>query len=596
MATTFDAIIIGTGQAGPFLAQRLTAAGRKVAIIERKLFGGTCVNTGCIPTKTLIASAYAAQLARRGAEFGVDTGNVAVDMKRVKARKDEISGRSNTGVENWLRTMNNCTVYTGHARFESSREVRVGDETLTAGSIFINVGGRAVIPELPGIGEVEYFTNSTIMPVDFLPRHLVIVGGSYIGLEFGQMYRRFGSEVTIIEMGPRLIHREDEDVSQAIQEIVEREGIHVHLNAKCIQLSAREGGVAAHVDCTDGPPEVAGSHLLLAVGRRPNTDDLGLEKAGVETDQHGYIRIDDQLRTNVPGIWALGDCNGKGAFTHTSFNDAEIASANIIDNDPRRVSDRIPAYALYIDPPLGRAGMTEKEALSTGRPLLVGKRPMTKVGRAVEKGESQGFMKIVIDAETKRILGAAILGTGGDEAIHSILDVMYAKAPYTLIQRAVHIHPTVSELIPTMLGELKSSGGPVAKSAPAAPVRDGITSIASSHSVDATLEKLQASLRAKGVKIFAVIDHSGEAAAVGMPMRNTKLIIFGNPKAGTPLMLASPTAALDLPLKILIWEDANGQAWLTFNTVEFLRSRHGLPENLSGNIAVIEALAADAAR
>lgn len=563
-----------------------------VAVIERKFFGGTCVNTGCIPTKTMIASAYAAQLARRSAEYGVTAGSIAVDMQRVKARKDEISGRSRTGVEKWLRTMQDCTVYTGHARFESPREVRVGDETLTAERIFINVGARATVPLMPGLDQVECLTNSSMMNVDFLPRHLVIIGGSYIGLEFGQMFRRFGSEVTIIEMGSRLIQREDEDVSQAIQEIVEREGVHVRLNAKCIQLSKRGGDVVAHVDCTEDAPEVSGSHLLLAVGRRPNTDDLGLEKAGIETDERGYIPIDDQLRTSVEGIWALGDCNGKGGFTHTSFNDAEIASANLIDNDPRRVSDRITAYALYIDPPLGRAGMTEKEALKTGRPLLVGKRPMTKVGRAVEKGESQGFMKVVIDAETKRILGAAILGTGGDEAIHSILDVMYAKAPYTLIQRAMHIHPTVSELIPTMLGELESIGGAAPQTTPS---QDGIVSIPSRHGVDATLEKLTAMLAAKSVKVFAVIDHSGEAEKAGMKMRNTKLVIFGNPKAGTPLMVASPTAALDLPLKILIWEDGDGRVWLTYNSVEFVRTRHHLAEDLAANISIIGALAANAA-
>jgi pyruvate/2-oxoglutarate dehydrogenase complex dihydrolipoamide dehydrogenase (E3) component len=460
MTATYDAIFIGTGQAGPFLAQRLAASGMKVAVIERKLFGGTCVNTGCIPTKTMVASAYAARMARRAAEFGVTIdGGVTVDMRRVKARKDAISGKSRTGVESWLKEMKNGTVYQGHARFESPREVSVGTDRLTAERIFINVGGRAVVPPMPGIEQVEYLTNSSMMEVDFLPRHLVIVGGSYIGLEFGQMFRRFGSEVTIIEMGPRLIQREDEDVSAAIKEIVEAEGINVRLNAKCISLSKRGEETIARVDCEAGSPEVSGSHLLLAVGRRPNTEDLGLEKAGVKTDKRGYIQVDDQLRTSVPGIWALGDCNGKGAFTHTSFNDSEIVAANLLDNDPRRVGDRITAYALYIDPPLGRAGMTEAEVRKSGRRALVGKRPMTRISRAIEKGETQGFMKIVVDAETHEILGAAILGTGGDEVIHSILDVMYAKAPYTVIQRAMHIHPTVSELIPTMLGELQPLAG-----------------------------------------------------------------------------------------------------------------------------------------
>jgi pyruvate/2-oxoglutarate dehydrogenase complex dihydrolipoamide dehydrogenase (E3) component len=456
MITPFDAIVIGTGQAGPPLAGRLAKAGMKVAIIERQRFGGTCVNTGCIPTKAMVASAYAAHLARRGADFGVEIkGGLSVDMKRVCARKEDISGQSRTKIEAWLKGMANCTVYQGHARFESPREVSVGGIRLTSERIFINVGRRAVVPDMPGIDQIPHLNNSSMMNVDFLPRHLIVVGGSYVGLEFGQMFRRFGSEVTIVEMGPRLVQHEDEDVSAAVREIFEKEGIHLRLNAKCVAFEKCGDEVVAKVDCEEGSPKVNGSHVLLAVGRRPNTDDLGLDRAGVSVDSHGYIGIDDQLRTNVEGIWALGDCNGKGGFTHTSYNDFEIAAANLLDHDPRRVSDRIRAYALYIDPPLGRAGLTEAEARKTGRKLLAGKRPMTKVGRAVEKGETQGFMKIIVDAETREILGAAILGTGGDEAIHSILDVMYAKAAYTVIQRAVNIHPTVSELIPTMLGELK---------------------------------------------------------------------------------------------------------------------------------------------
>jgi pyruvate/2-oxoglutarate dehydrogenase complex dihydrolipoamide dehydrogenase (E3) component len=458
MADSFDAIIIGTGQAGPFLAVRLAGAGMKVAIVERKLFGGTCVNTGCIPTKTLVASAYAAHMARRAADFGVQAGPVTVDMKRVKDRKDAISAKSRTGVEGMLRSTKNVTVYQGSARFESAREVSVGTARLTADRIFINVGGRAVIPDLPGLADVSYLTNSSMMGVDFLPQHLVIVGGSYVGLEFGQMYRRFGSEVTIVEMGPRLVHREDEDVSKAIREILEAEGIRIYVGAECISVSKHADGIALGVSCAETLPEIVGSHLLLAVGRRSNTDDLGLENAGVAVDKRGYITVNDALVTNVPGIWALGDCNGHGGFTHTSYNDYEIAAANLLDNDPRRISDRILAYGLYIDPPLGRAGMTESEVRKSGRRALIGTRAMTRVGRAVEKGETQGFMKVLVDAESREILGASILGTGGDEAIHCILDIMYAKAPYTVIQRAVHIHPTVSELIPTMLGDLKPLG------------------------------------------------------------------------------------------------------------------------------------------
>ena len=450
----FDAIVIGTGQAGPPLARRLVAAGQRVAIIERKRFGGTCVNTGCIPTKTMVASAYAAHMARRAADYGVTIdGPVGVDMKRVKARKDGVLGKSRDGLEQSLKTLANCTVYQGHARFLSADTVTVGNERLTAKQIFIDVGGRADVPAIPGLEETGYLTNSTMMDVDFLPKHLIIVGGSYIGLEFGQMFRRFGSEVTILERGPRLVPREDEDVSAAIREFLEAEGIHIRLEAKSIEFSKAQEGVIARVA---GLPPIAGSHVLVATGRRPNTDDLGLENAGVETDTHGYIKVDDQLRTNVPGIWAMGDCNGKGAFTHTSYNDFEIVAANLLDNDPRRVSDRILAYAIYTDPPLGRVGMTEADVRKSGRPALIGKRPMTKVARAVEKGEPYGFMKVLIDAEDKHILGAAILGTGGDEVVHSILDVMYAKAPYTVIQRAMHIHPTVSELIPTMLEDLKA--------------------------------------------------------------------------------------------------------------------------------------------
>ena len=456
MASKYDAIVIGTGQAGPYVARSLTAAGMTVAVVERRLFGGTCVNTGCIPTKTLIASAAAAHAARRAADYGVEIdGGVRVDMARVKARKDSISSQSRTGLEGSLRKLERCTVYEGHASFESPHEIAVGADRLTADRIFINVGGRAAVPPMPGVDRVPYFTNSSMMAVDFLPPHLIIVGGSYVGLEFGQMYRRFGSQVTIVEQGARLLQREDEDVSAAILGILEAEGIGVRLNARCITLSGANGSVVAGVDCADGPPEVAGSHVLLAVGRTPNTGDLGLDKAGIAVDAAGYITVDDELQTSAPGVWALGDCNRKGAFTHTAYNDAEIIVANLLESGRRRVSDRISTYALFIDPPLGRAGETEAEVRKSGRRALVATRPMTNVGRAVEKGETQGFMKIVVDAETSRILGAAILGTGGDEVVHGILDVMYAKAPYSLLTHAMHIHPTVSELIPTMLGDLR---------------------------------------------------------------------------------------------------------------------------------------------
>ena len=455
-AQKFDAIVIGTGQSGPSLAARLVAEGMKTAIIERKLFGGTCVNVGCIPTKTMVASARVAYLVSRAEEFGVNlNGPIHVDLKKVQQRKNDVVRQSSEGVTNWLKTMENLTVFEGHGRFESSNSVRVGDELLESDRIFVNVGGRAFIPDIPGLESVDYLTNSSMMELDELPEHLIVVGGSYIGLEFGQMFRRFGSRVTVVERGDRLIARDDDDVSLAVKEILENEGIEFRLEADCMSVSSHDEGVAVTARCHGEDQVVTGSRVLLAVGRRPNTDDLGLEAAGIETDQRGFIVVDDQLRTNVPGIWATGDVNGRGAFTHTSYNDYEIVVANLFDNDPRKVSDRILAYGLYIDPPLGRVGMTESQVRQSGRPALIGKMMMSRVGRAKERSETQGFMKVLIDAETDRILGAAILGIGGDEIVHSILDVMYADAPYTVIQRAVHIHPTVTELIPTMLGNLK---------------------------------------------------------------------------------------------------------------------------------------------
>ena len=453
---SYDAIVIGTGQAGPSLSAALAGAGMRVAVVERHRFGGTCVNVGCIPTKALVASAHAAHVARRAGEFGVVIGgDVSVDMKKVKARKDAIVRRSSEGVEKWLRALDNVTVYTGHARFESPHTIRVEDRILQADRIFINVGARAHVPAFPGLDRVPYRTNSGMMAVDSLPEHLVIIGGGYIGIEFAQMYRRFGSRVTLIHRGDRLLPRESADVSSAVGEILESEGVEVRLNADCVRVDTLDDRIVAGVACDDGPPGVTGSMLLVAAGRSPNTDDLGLEAAGVEVDARGHVRVDDTLATSVPGVWALGECNGRGAFTHTAYNDYEIVAANLLHGDRRRVSDRIDCYGLFIDPPLGRVGMTERQVRASGRPALVGKRPMTKVGRAVQRGETQGFMKVLVDASNKQILGAAILGVGGDEAVHSILDVMYAKAPYTVIQRAVHIHPTVAELVPTMLGDLK---------------------------------------------------------------------------------------------------------------------------------------------
>ena len=452
----YDAIIIGTGQAGPALAHRLASAGKTIAVIERKFFGGTCVNTGCTPTKTLVASAYAAHMARRAADFGVKIPcEIAVDMKAVKARKDHVSGLSRDGIEQSLKNLKGCKVYQGHARFVGPKSVEVAGEVLEAEWIFINVGGRALAPPIPGLDEVGYLTNSSIMDVDFLPPHLIILGGSYIGLEFAQTYRRFGSEVSVIELAPHLIAREDEDVSSAVADILQGEGIKLHVNSSVVGVARQGNDIAVQIVRDGIASQIVGSHLLVAIGRRPNTDDLGLDLAGIAVDDRGFIKVDDELRTSVPGVWALGDCNGRGAFTHTSYNDFEIVAANILKHERRRVSDRIPAYALYTDPPLGRVGMTEAEVRRTGRPAMVGTVEMKRVGRAFEKGETLGFMKMLVDKASKQILGASFLGLSGDEIVHSILGLMYVNAPYTVLQKAVHIHPTVSEYIPVMVGNLK---------------------------------------------------------------------------------------------------------------------------------------------
>jgi pyruvate/2-oxoglutarate dehydrogenase complex dihydrolipoamide dehydrogenase (E3) component len=455
MTERYDAIVIGVGQAAPALCARLDKQGLRTALIERKLLGGTCVNNGCIPTKTLIASARAAHFARRGDDYGFGAGAVRVDMKAVKRRKDHVVRQSSEGLKKWIAGMKHVTLVHGHARFTAPRRVAVKGRELEAERVFIDVGARAAVPDLPGVKDVPFMTNSTMMAVDFRPPHLVIVGGSYIGLEFAQMYRRFGSEVTVVERMPKLLPREDDDVAAEIRAIVEREGVEIRIDAECMALKRKGKRIAVTLECRRGPPVAVGSHVLLAVGRTPNTADLGLREAGVETDERGYIKVDDECRTSAEGVWALGECNGKGAFTHTSYNDYEIVAANLFDGDKRRISDRIQTYALFTDPPLGRAGMTEAEARNSGRSILAGKMPMRRVGRAREAGETQGFMKVLVDAKSQELLGAAILGLNGDEVVHSLLDMMYAKRPYTTLQRAVHIHPTVTELVPTLLGELK---------------------------------------------------------------------------------------------------------------------------------------------
>ena len=453
----FDAIIIGAGQAGPPLAERLSAAGWKIALVERAKFGGTCVNTGCIPTKALVASAHVASQARRAAEYGIDIrGTIGVDFPALMARKNRISGNSSKGVEKWVRGLSGATVVLGHARFESATQLRVDDLELESERIFLDVGGRAELPALDGIDRVPVLTNSSILQLQALPEHLVVVGGSYVGLEFAQMFRRFGSRVTVLQRGAQLVPREDADVAAALQAILEREGIEVQLSTECLALERSGAQIAVRSRCGPDAPVTHCSHVLVATGRRPNTDDLGLDRAGVRVDARGYIEVDDELRTSVPGIWALGDCNGRGAFTHTSYNDFEIVAANLLDGDPRRVSDRIAAYALFTDPPLARIGLSIKEARRRGGPMLIGERPMTRVGRAIEKGEEQGFLRVLVDAASERVIGATLLGVDADEAVHALLTLMYAGVSYKVMQRAVHIHPTVSELLPTVLGELRA--------------------------------------------------------------------------------------------------------------------------------------------
>ncbi len=451
----FDAIIIGSGQAGTPLVFKLAANGKKVAFIEKEHFGGTCLNVGCTPTKTYVASARRMFEANNGDYLGVEIpSGVKINLPKVKARKDKLIKKSVDGIDSGLKNTSNITVYKGTASFVGHKKILINGEEIEAEQIFINVGGRARVPK--EYEDISPLTNSEILQLDEIPEHLIIIGGSYIGLEFGQMFRRFGSKVTIVEMNKTIIGREDKEVSETIQNVLESEGVEFRLNATCLGASrSDEGKVIVKVDCTLGSPEIIGSHLLLAIGRTPNTNTLNLEKTGIKTDKRGFIEVNDFLETNVPGIFALGDCNGKGAFTHTSYNDYEIIAENMFDGKNRKISDRISTYNLFVDPPLGRAGITIAQAKESGKKIKVGFRKMSNIARARERGETNGFMSVVIDAETDRIIGATVLGIGGDEIISSILNVMYANQPYTVIRDSVQPHPTVSELIPTMLEGVK---------------------------------------------------------------------------------------------------------------------------------------------
>ena len=446
----FDYIIIGSGQAGVPLAFSLSKKGT-VAIVEKSFLGGTCVNNGCIPTKAYVASARRMWDAFHGDALGIEIPDgTKANLEKIKARKDKLVHESRFGIEKSLTSNENITLYKAEAYFLSDYVVQVGDTAITAKKIFINVGARAVVP--PAYAGVPFYTNENILEIKEIPKHLIIIGGSYIGLEFGQIFRRFGSEVTIIESHEKLIAKEDDTVCDAVAEILKIEGIQLVFNAKEIAaIENNQDGITVTIDKS----EIKGSHLLLAVGRLPNTDTLQIENTHIKVDEKNYIKVNDYCQTNVEGIFAIGDCNGKGAFTHTSYNDFQIVESFLLGKKERKISDRITTYGLFIDPPLGRIGMTKKEALEKGYEVLVAHRPMTKVGRAKEKGESLGFMEAVIDAKTNLFLGACVLGVGGDEIINGITNLMYGKQPYTVFRDAVHIHPTVSELIPTMLETLK---------------------------------------------------------------------------------------------------------------------------------------------
>ena len=462
MPQHFDAVVIGTGQGGSPLAVRLAQSGRRTAVIERGEFGGTCVNVGCTPTKSYVASARAAHVARHAAPLGVQVGSVSVDLAAVKARKDRIIGQSRSGVEKWLRGTENITVFNGHARFTGARTLAISGrdgqllDELSAYEIFINTGTRAVVPPLEGIQRIPYYTNSTLLELTTLPEHLVIVGGSYIALEFAQVFRRFGSRVSVLVRGERVLSREDADFAESVQQVLAREGAEFHFGVQPTRVEPhphRANDVC--IGFEQNIPAMEASHLLVATGRAPNTDDLGLDAAGIETDRHGTIIVDGQLRTSVPGVWAIGDVNGRGAFTHTSYDDYQIVAANLLDGGARSVDTRIMTYAVFVDPPLARVGMSEEEVRKSGREALIATMPMSRVGRARERGETDGFMKALVDAKSKQILGAAIHGIEGDEAIHTFIDIMTAGAPYPTLQYAMHVHPTISELVPTLLDGLK---------------------------------------------------------------------------------------------------------------------------------------------
>lgn len=456
MGTQYDAIVIGTGHAGPSLADRLGSAGLHVAILEGERAGGTCSDAQATCTGSLAASARVAQAARRAAEFGVQLANpVRVDLAQVNARAREIAEQSERGTTAWLAGMISVDLLRGNARFVGPHSIEVAGQRLEAPRIFINVGARDCAPELPGLSQVNYLTPCSLTGLTVAPRHLIVLGGNGSGVESAQLFRRFGSAVTIIESGPRLVDSEDRDLSASVQELLESEGVHVRCDAQCVSVATTRAGVRVQTSCRGGTDELDGTHLLVSAGRVPDTASLNLSEAGVHVDARGAIVVDEQLRASSPGIWALGDCHDRAAFAHSAHNDAELLAANLLDGESRRASDRLPHSSLILDPPLGRVGMTEDEARASGRRVLVGRWPMSNVARARESSATHGFIKILVDADSEELLGAAILGLGGDEVVQGLLQLMYARAPYSLLSRTiVHIHSTVSERIPATLRNL----------------------------------------------------------------------------------------------------------------------------------------------
>jgi pyruvate/2-oxoglutarate dehydrogenase complex dihydrolipoamide dehydrogenase (E3) component len=454
---TFDAIVIGSGQGGVPLATNFARLGRRVALIEEGQLGGSCINYGCTPTKTMIASARIAEAVRRGPQFGVHAGKARIDMAEIVARKNEVSGSFRSGVEHQVDGNPNIALYRGRGRFTGPHTVAVNGETLTSDKIFINTGTRPRILPIPGLDQVPYLTNRNIMDLDRVPSHLIALGGNYLGLEFGQLFRRLGSEVTVVELGDQIVPREDAEVSQSLKEALEEEGMSFRFGARTTKIAKTHEGVEVTIEKKDGTETLKGSHLLVAIGQTPNSDDLGLDKAGIETDQAGFIRHNGKLETNVPGVFVLGDVKGGPAFTHVAYDDYLVLTDNLVNGKNRSIDNRMVPYALYTDPELGRIGLSEREARAKGYRLKIGSVPMTYVARAIERGETKGLMKIVINADNDRILGATILGPEGGELVQILMALMMADAPWTLFKDAMFIHPTLAEGFFSLMADVKAA-------------------------------------------------------------------------------------------------------------------------------------------